>query len=170
MNISRFTVCGCLIAVALGLAGCADLSKAMSSLESEDSTQAIKAPPLSLPPDYNLRPPVPGGRGDPNRVNVDQARQNMFGTNTPKPDEGVADTRSAGEAALLSKAVSPGQPVADIRTEVDQETESLKEDEGAFVDKMLNWDEDGAAGEATQDDDFLKSIIVSDETPVIKRK
>ena len=94
------------MAVALGLAGCNDLSKAMSSLESDDGTQAIKAPPLSLPPDYNLRPPVPGGRGDPNRVNVDQARQNMFGSNTPNPDEGVADTRSAGEAALLSIALT----------------------------------------------------------------
>ena len=91
-------------------------------------------------------------------------------TNPPKPDEGVADTRSAGETALLGKAAAPGQPAADIRTEVDQETENLKEDEGVFVDKMLKWDEDGAAGEATQDEDFLKSIIVSDETPVIKRK
>ena len=170
MTISRYAVPGMILAIGLGLAGCGDLTKSIGSLERGDATQAPKTAPLSLPPDYNLRPPVPGGRGAPNRVNVDQARQTLFGVNQPKPDEGVADTRSAGEAALLSKAAAPGRPVSDIRSELDAETESLKESESGFVDKMLNWDEEGGDGEAQEDEDFLKSIIVTEEKPIIKRK
>jgi len=170
MKISRYAISGWIVAIGLGLAGCGDLAKTIGSLENPNGTQTPKAPPLSLPPDYNLRPPVPGGRGDPNRVNVDQARQTLFKKEVPKAGEGVAETRSAGEAALLSKAAAPGRPVADIRSEVDEETEGLKESESGFVDKVLKWDEEGAEGEAQTDEGFLKSVIVTEEKPIIKRK
>jgi hypothetical protein len=170
MNISRYAISGLIVAVGLGLAGCGDLAKTIGSLENPDGTQTPKAPPLSLPPDYNLRPPVPGGRGDPNRVNVDQARQTLFKKEAPKPGEAVPESRSAGEAALLSKAVAPGRPAANIRSEIDEETESLKESESGFVDKVLNWDEEGAEGVLQEDEGFLKSVIVTEEKPIIKRK
>ncbi|MCP4329051.1 MAG: DUF3035 domain-containing protein [Alphaproteobacteria bacterium] len=174
----RYVHSGWVVLIGLVLAGCGDLTKAIGSLEGNSDLTGIKSPPLSLPPDYNLRPPDPGGRGSPNRQNVDQARQSVFGINEPGvvnsgAGAGTAlntNQRSAGESALLSKANASTKADQGIRSEVDEETEEIKESEAGFVDKILKWEEDGGEGENPQEEDGLKSIIAGEQKPVIKRK
>ena len=80
MIIGRSAVVGCVVLFGMSVSGCAELVDAINP-ENKEQLQGAKAPPLSLPPDYNLRPPVSGGRGAPDRKNVDVARQSLFGVN-----------------------------------------------------------------------------------------
>lgn len=167
---------GLVAAAALGgavaVAGCGDLTRALGGLEpGQEDFQTVKAPPLSLPPDYNLRPPTPGGRGAEAQRAVDAARQTVFGGDGERPPP-VTD-RSAGERALIGKVESQTRTVANIRSTVDGETEDLKAAERGFVDKVLKWDEDAADDEtvnAGEEQGIIRTIIGGDEPPEIRRK
>jgi len=155
----------------LALAACGDLTRSLGGLEGGEEFQAVKAPPLALPPDYNLRPPVPGGRGAPAQRSSDYARQSVFGVNQPDGSaQPGASGRSAGESALLTKAQERARVTPDIRSTVDEETEELKQTEAGFVDKVLEWDEEAPEGQADgEDQDLLKTVVTGDDKPVIKR-
>lgn len=165
---TRAAVVAC---AAFAMTACGDLSKSLGTLES-DRFQAVKAPPLSVPPEFNLRPPVPGGRGAPNQRAVDYARQTVFGLNEPGVAPGgqtiTPTSQSTGEKALLSKAHARAGSVPNIRSTVDEETEAIKQTEDGFVDKVLTWDED-AAEEGAEEEGVFKRIITDEGKPEISR-
>jgi hypothetical protein len=89
--------------------------------------------PLSMPPDYNLRPPRPGAP----RPQEQSERQQAAAALVPQLALGAPQGgASAGQAALLQET-GPAAP-ADIRTKVDQEASRANADEG-FIDKLLYW-------------------------------
>jgi hypothetical protein len=167
-----------LVLPGLGLAGCngTDLNSMLEGAQPpDDQLQGAKAPPLSLPPDYNLRPPVPGARGAPDRQNVDIARQSLFGTNEPGfVTPGAASLssttgRSAGETALLKKANAKPDSSSSIRSTVDKETDTLTESEEGFTDKLLKYDKDAANDDNPSPDSTLKTIVSGEQKPAIER-
>lgn len=164
------------LASLIAVGGCEGVMNDVVGQPGGDDFQAAKAPPLALPPDYNLRPPVPGGRGAPDRQASDQAKLAVFGINQPgvTPSGGnVVDTQqSAGERALLNRAGSGARTGSGIRTEIDQETQDLKQSEDAFVDKIVNYDDENPPPEDAQGDgdSILKDIVSGEGKPVIKRK
>ena len=164
------------LAGALALGGCGDLTKELGGLEG-GGLQTVKAPPLALPPDYNLRPPAPGARGAPGVRATDAARQSVFGQTRPgEPAPGQfapPTSQSAGEQALVRTVTARTGAETGIRATVDRETQELKENERGFVDKVLKWDEDAPEGEAIDPDeeqDIIRDIIGTDEAPQTRRK
>jgi len=168
---------------ALLVTACGDVTKSIGGLEG-GSIQAVKAPALSLPPDYNLRPPSPGGRGAPNQRSADMARNSLFGTNEPGSDSGSGERRvgtsgrSAGETVLVNKVQTQARVEPGIRDTVDRETEELLDSERGFVDKVLKWDEDAPDGQAIdpneeverlEDQGVLSRIITGEDKPQIER-
>ena|ERR1700761_2109746 len=89
--------------------------------------------PLSMPPDYNLRPPRPGQARPQEQSEREQAAEALvpqLALGTPQGNV------SPGQAALLEET-GPAAP-ASIRTQVDREASQENADD-SFIDKVLYW-------------------------------
>jgi hypothetical protein len=90
----------------------------------------IGKPPLSIPPEYNLRPPRPG---EPDRGYVPekiQMQQKLYG----QPLQLNEPQSKAVEQTILSKAAKDANVDPNIRQKVDQEAES----EGTVLQRLGN--------------------------------
>jgi hypothetical protein len=89
--------------------------------------------PLSMPPDYNLRPPRPGAARPQEQSERQQAEEALVPALALGAPQGNS---SPGQAALLQEA-GPAAP-SDIRRKVDQDARFADNDD-SFVDKVLYW-------------------------------
>ena len=99
-----------------------------------DEFAVVRKPPLTLPPDYSLRPPEPGALGLQEEPISVQAQKEVFGTvNDPK-----IDSNSAGEYALLREAdalnVNP-----DMKKLIDEEFTIYAQESESFFEELLFW-------------------------------
>jgi hypothetical protein len=101
--------------------------------DSPDEYTVTTRAPLSMPPDYNLRPPRPGAPRPQEQSERQQAAEALVPQLALNAPQGGA---SAGQAALLQET-GPSAP-ADIRAKVDQDANRANADDG-FVDKLLYW-------------------------------
>ncbi|HET6606628.1 MAG TPA: DUF3035 domain-containing protein [Rhodopila sp.] len=89
--------------------------------------------PLSMPPDYNLRPPRPGAPRPQEQSSRQQAEAALVPQLALAAPQGSS---SPGQTALLQE-IGPAAP-ADIRTKVDHDAANSSASEG-FIDKLLYW-------------------------------
>ena len=89
--------------------------------------------PLSMPPDYNLRPPRPGQARPQEQSEREQAAEALVPQLALGTPQGSV---SPGQAALLQET-GPSAP-AGIRAQVDRESNQENADE-SFIDKVLYW-------------------------------
>ncbi len=166
-----------LLAVAgiAGLAGCGGVGKSLGfGKQSPDEFAVVRNAPLTLPPEYTLRPPRPGApRPQEESLRV-QAESSIFG------EDSVATTRpeSEGEYAFLREADAL-ETNPEIRRLINEEfTIFAQEDEG-FFESLLFWRADEKQGEvvdATGEAQRLNENAAmglppdSGETPVIERR
>jgi hypothetical protein len=129
------------LAAATAASGCASFSRAIgASRSSPDEFRVVTQAPLTLPPDYNLRPPRPGearpGENDPSA----EARAALFGEN-------VGQQASQGERAFIAAA---GASTANdsIRETIDFESQSVVRRNEGFVDRLLSFGGSGAPATA----------------------
>jgi len=127
---------------ALVLAGCgtsgADLSRSFGlTRDAPDEFTVTTQVPLSMPPNFNVRPPDPGAPR-PQQVSEQQQAQEAL---VPQIALNGAPTGapSAGQAALV-QAAGPTPP-GNIRNEVDNEAATAANQNETFVDKLLFWQE-----------------------------
>jgi len=120
--------------IALSLGAC-ESTKEQIGLNKQvpDEFQVVKRAPLSLPPDFVLRPPRPGAPRPQEQTTSDNAAAAVFGAeNVPAARSDI----SSGEAALLSQA---GSDAADpgIRARVDDETAQLFDRNKPVAEKLF---------------------------------
>jgi hypothetical protein len=123
------------------LAGCetGNLARTFGlTRDAPDEYSVTTRAPLSMPPDYNLRPPRPGAA----RPQEQGERQQAAEALAPQlalaaPSTGGA---SAAQQALIDRT-GPAAP-ADIRTKVDRDAHNASDDDG-FVDRLLYWRKPG---------------------------
>lgn len=167
----RFTVliiatCG----FGLGLSGCGayeDLQTIIGKSRSQ-SNLALKNPPLSLPPDYALRPPTNSAKRAGSDTAARKART-VLRTGPAAPTNPVAPRigdRSPGESALLRRAGLRRTTSNVIKRVVDIEAQRAKEGERNFVNKLVKY-KPGQKAKDTKDDDAVRSA--TPDAPVIKR-
>lgn len=125
------------LVAATAASGCSSLSRAIgASRSSPDEFRVMTHAPLTLPPDYNLRPPRPGearpGESDPSG----EARAALFGDN-------VGQAASQGERSFITAA---GAATADdnIRDTIDYEAQGVVRRNEGFVDRLLAFGGSGA--------------------------
>lgn len=156
-------------AMATALGGCSAMDGIGGLLGVDAEGQelsAVKNPPLSVPPDYDLRPPHGGGSRAASVQATRRGRQMITGLTAGSV---VLKNRSAGEAALLRLAGMRAGIDSGIRADVDRETDDRNDAEERFVDKLLKWKEDGGPDGAKKDASFLPTLG-GDDKPVIKRR
>ncbi|GGE40342.1 hypothetical protein GCM10011367_13520 [Marinicauda pacifica] len=129
-----------LTAVAALLATSACSSGVRQALGAEKATpdefRVVTIAPLSVPPEYNLRPPEPGGLRPEDIYTDQQARRALFGD---------MDATNASDAEILLAArAGAGNANPNVRALIDGETAQVVRKETSFADRILFWrDGDG---------------------------
>jgi len=121
-----------LLVGAAGLAGCDTASKAFGLAKvTPDEFRVVTKAPLTLPPDYSLRPPAPGEPRPQELQPESAARQALIG-------QREGDVRSDGERLFVAKA---GADHADplVRYVVDDEFGNLAHKDKTFSDYVMFW-------------------------------
>ncbi len=125
-------------ALGMGLSGCSTAAKALGTTKVvPDEFRVVTKAPLTVPPDYSLRPPVPGQPRPQELQPESAARTALLGART-------AEARSQGEKLLVAKA---GADKADplVRYVVDDEFGELAHKEPSFADRVLFWKKNAPA-------------------------
>jgi hypothetical protein len=167
-----------LLAAGLAVSACGDTRKALGFDKAPpDEFKIVNRAPLSLPPDYALRPPTPGAARPQEQTIPDQARQVVLGGQT-QPRPAVPAGASAGEAALLAKV---GAPRSDprIRETVDRESAAIVDADRTFLDRIVFWrkpDEPGTVvdpqreAQRLRENQALGRSASDGDTPIIRRR
>lgn len=149
--------------------------------DAPDEFQVTTRAPLSMPPDYGLRPPQPGAR----RPQEPTPREAAEAALAPQAAlQGQPRGRSAepapgtrGESALLA-AAGPAAP-ADIRRQVTTEQSALNAVDTSFADKLIFWrpaPEPGTVVDPTREaqrireNSALGQQATTGDTPIIQRR
>lgn len=112
-----------------------------------DEFQVVQRAPLSMPPDFNLRPPMPGLIRPQEGSTTDQAKSALLGAS--RTSSGPMVSRDSGDVALLKRASTDlAQP--GIRDLVNKETLSQAEADKSFTDKLVFWSEPAKPGDKEQ--------------------
>ena len=138
MRIRSVAVVSLVAASALSLGACAGMRQSIGLAKVvPDEFVTVSTAPLSLPPEYGLRPPAPGQPRPQELAPESAARQILLG-------QRQSVTRSAGEQALVSAAgADRADPLA--RYVVDDEFGDLAHKEESFANRVLFWRRDDAA-------------------------
>lgn len=178
MTPKRRSVPFAMVGLLLALTACEGAREAIGiTKQSPDEFAVVTRAPLSLPPDYGLRPPQPGERRPQEQEVKDSARDTVFRGGRPAPQSAASSNVSRGEAALLANA---GATRADpgIRRKIDRESSILTEEEG-FVDRLLFWQEKPPPGSVVdaerearrlRENAALGDAPTKGRTPKIERK
>jgi len=174
-----------LLVAAAVLAGCGEDTKRSLGLSkpAPDEFSVVSRAPLSMPPNYTLRPPRPGSEGVAQSEAREQARQTVF--RGPEATQSVqqaarpaAPDQSRGESVLLGRAGAVNATPA-IRDTVDRESAVLARADETFLDRLLNFRDPKAADpvvDAAAEDRRLREAqalgkaSAGENVPVIQRK
>ncbi len=184
MFIRRFkfvAVSICLVVLTGALSGCESAKKAFGGgKNAPDEFVVYKRPPLSLPPEYGLRPPAPGTAQLQTVTPADDARAAILGSRSgaqAAPQQPVST--SPGLQTLMTKtgadAAEPG-----IRRMVNQESTVLADEDQLFINKLIFWvddkDDDGTVVDPKKEQQRIMSNqalgkpINEGDIPQVKRK
>ncbi|MBL8538160.1 MAG: DUF3035 domain-containing protein [Hyphomonadaceae bacterium] len=120
------------LAAATAASGCAGFSRAVGATKvSPDEFRVVTQAPLTLPPDYNLRPPRPGEPRPQELQPQDEARAALFGAD-------VGQGASQGERTLVASAGAEAAD-PDIRDTIDYESQGVVRRSEGFVNRVLTF-------------------------------
>lgn len=169
----------CMVGAVALLSACESVRKTFSGEKSAPDEFAVYSrPPLSMPPEYKLRPPKPGVKFQRGDSSVALAKQAIIGqaiNRRPPPKvEG-----SPGVLALL-RETGGLTATPDIRATINEEASILSSKDQAFVDKLIFWVDEEPEGSTIVDarkerkriqkNQALGKPITEGETPEIKIK
>ena len=173
-----------LIAGSLLTSGCQN-ARSVIGLEKQapDEFVVITRAPLSVPPDFGLRPPTPGAQRPQEKSVRNQARDVLLGrpgTNSASAAQVAAASGkfSAGEAALLASAGALNAD-ASIRSVVNRENTAMVEADASIFDKVFFWQEVDPPGTVVDPEKESRRLREASamgdppnkgEVPVIKRR
>ncbi|MFN4295265.1 MAG: DUF3035 domain-containing protein [Brevundimonas sp.] len=158
---SAFTL-GAITAAAVVLTGCNSIRQGVG-LErvTPDEFRVISQAPLSVPPEYGLRPPAPGQPRPAELAPESSARQILLG-------QRQAITRSAGEESLVAAAgAAQADPLA--RYVIDDEFGDLAHKEEGWANRVMFWRRGDAASQAATQVRTAEGVTTIDEATEAER-
>ena len=121
-----------IVAAAAAASGCSTMARAVGATKvAPDEFRVVTSAPLTLPPDYSLRPPRPGEPRPQELAPDAEAHAALFGTD-------VAQNASAGERALVTSANADAVDPA-VRDQVDFESQNIVHRSDTFADSVINF-------------------------------
>jgi len=172
------------VAVLLAVSSCSGVRKQLGyGKQSPDEFRVVSRAPLSLPPEFSLRPPEPGATRPQEGSPTEQARRAVFRVENQDSVAEIQeampnDGRSLGERAFLVRA-GADQVEPDIRLIVDRETDRINDESEDFIETLVFWRESepqgdvvdaGAESKRLQEKTALGRPITEGKTPTVERK
>ncbi len=162
----RLMRAACGVSLALFLGACENVRDQLGlNKNSPDEFSVLTQAPLSLPPDFRLRPPEPGA-GRPQTASVqDQVKAALYNASPEGAGAGAAAT--AGESALLARAGTSGQQ-SDIRAIINRDNAIYADESGSFVNSLIFWrdpQQPGTIVDAAKEDQRLQEAEATGEAP-----
>ena len=176
---NAFFVTVSLVAGALALSACSGARSALGvDPAPPDEFTVVSKAPLTIPPDFNLRPPKPGAARPQEQNPATRAQAALVGD----AQLSVSTPTTPGETALLQVArAQDANP--NIRQVLNTETTQLAERDSGFVDRLLDragltltQDGDGVLNAAEEERRLRQRDAASNnsaddqEAPIIRRK
>ncbi|MGP1274117.1 MAG: DUF3035 domain-containing protein [Caulobacterales bacterium] len=109
-----------------------------------DEFRVVTIAPLTVPPEYSLRPPAPGQLRPEDIFPDQQARRALFG-------EFTSENASRGEILLAARA-GGADANPNVRALIDGETASVVRKNESFADRLMFWQSDTVVPAAASDD------------------
>ena len=135
---NKFALAAAIVGVLI-VTGCDGAREAIGiGKQSPDEFAVVTRAPLSMPPDYGLRPPRPGVDRPQEEKVMDSARDLIVKSANPNASTRRVSTASLGETALLSKAGATN-PDPNIRREINRESSILATADDSFTDSLIFW-------------------------------
>jgi hypothetical protein len=165
------------LALPVVLSACSEAKRALGYEKTPpDEFQVVARAPLSMPPDFSLRPPAPGSTRPQEGTTREQARKIITGQRGSTPI--ATENRTQGDLVLLKRFGADSiQP--DIRVLVNKETQSLAEAEKSLSDRVIFWrkaDPPGVAVDPTRETQRIREnqalgrSVSEGDTPQIQRR
>ena len=165
------------LAGVLALAACSgdELTRTFGlTRDAPDEFQVTTRAPLSMPPDFTLRPPQPGASRPQELTQQQQAEAALVPETVNMGQQQTPPT--PGQQALVQAAGRPAPP--DIRTQVNREA-ALDQPSRSFADRLLFWRPAPPAGTAVdpvresqrlRQNAALGQSQEAGDTPIIQRR
>jgi hypothetical protein len=160
---------------ASALAGCGEAREAFGlARTTPDEFAVVPRAPLTLPPDYSLRPPTPGAPRPQEETTRTVAQRTILGGAVDSGPE----VSGSGEQALLDRA-GADEALPDIRQVVERESADLLVADQSFVNRLLFWREPQPLGEVVDARAEARRLaenaatgdpVTEGETPTIERR
>lgn len=132
------TIC-ILLAATTALTACSSAKKQFGiGRQSPDEFAVVERAPLTLPPDYALRPPRAGG--DTPQVAQAQAKRVILGAQADASAQETVAAGSATDMILQQAGATKTQP--NIRATLDKESAVISTQNRSVAEKILFWDKD----------------------------
>jgi len=129
----------------LMLSACSDMRESLGLGRSPpDEFAVVDRPPLSMPPDFGLRPPRPGAPRPQETDTSKTASTALFGTTNTKPAPVPVDTSGAEKALIETTGANKVDP--NIRETVDREASDKVVGSEHLVDELMWWKRDPQEG------------------------
>jgi hypothetical protein len=176
-----------LVTAAVVLLGACDSVKEITgqTKQAPDEFAVYSRPPLTLPPDYRLRPPTPGS--GPTNVNdpSERAKEAILGATGAGPRQAALGNRRAAVSAVspglrvLLRRTGALQTDPNIRETLNRETSILAASDKSFTEKMMFWDKTNDKASVVNPTAEVKRIqankafgkpITEGDVPTIKRE
>ena len=126
------------------LAGCSSVESTLGlNKKAPDEFAVVKRAPLSLPPEYSLRPPMPGAARPQEQSTQEMAQQAVFGDESARHSQ----TSSAEDALLQEAGADMRQD--NIRNIVDED--AFNNDDESVSEKLFGVDLSGGQNDETID-------------------
>jgi len=130
MSTAKLITLAAVLAAASAASGCSTIAHSIGAeKQTPDEFRVVTQAPLTLPPDYGLRPPRPGEPRPQEATGAGDARATLFG-------QDVAATASGGERQLVSDA-GASQADPNVRDAIDFESQGIVHRNQSFVDRLL---------------------------------
>lgn len=167
------------VCAALGLAGCEQTKNVLGlNKRAPDEFAVYSRAPLTLPPDYGLRPPEPGSDRPDRVMPRDEAQSALTRRTAARTALAGFEGEGAGVQALL-RELRAAEADPEIRREVDRETSVLAAESKTFADRLIFWRDPEPFGTAVDPEKETKRIqeakalghpLNDGDVPVISRK
>ena len=163
-----------LVAGAVFALGACDVARTLGiDREGPDEFAVLRHAPLTVPPDFRLRPPEPGTVRPQELAPRESTRQTLTGATTSEGAE-----RSAGESVLLSK-MGGAQVDRSFRQRIDKETAEIAAKNRRLLDDLIFWEDRKthasvvdarAESKRLRENEALGKPPTEGETPTIQRR
>ena len=180
MAMKRIIVAIGWVALVLALGACEDARKILGlDKRAPDEFSVYSRAPLSLPPNYDLRPPAPGEARPQETAPTIEAEQALRGRRPGAVQEQPAPEGSSAGVRALLRQTGGLTAQSNIRSVINEEAAALAQENERVTDKILFWRKPEPEGtvvnpekenQRIRENQALGKPVTEGDTPVIQRR